>query len=375
MTDYGHDLLFGAFITPGAQEPRLAVALAQFAEQAGLDLATFQDHPYQPGFLDTWTLLSYAAASTQTIRLAPNVLNLPLRQPAVVARSAASLDLLSGGRFELGLGAGAFWDAIAAMGGRRLSPPQALAALTEAIGIIRGIWHPGQPGVLRAGGEFYQVNGAKRGPAPAHDIGIWLGAYKPRMLALTGQAADGWLPSLGYIQPEQLAAGNAVIDEAAAAAGREPAAIRRLLNISGEISAGSSGFLHGPPGQWAEELAALALTDGISAFILGGDDPAVLERFGQEISPAVRELVDAERRRRADAAAARAAVSAPAGTTPATDSGQAGSISGAAATDGETREAGTGAVGTPASAGLQARGSGADATGQSAAAVTGAGPG
>ncbi|MGE5131627.1 MAG: LLM class flavin-dependent oxidoreductase [Gemmatimonadota bacterium] len=350
MTDYGHDLQFGAFITPGAQEPRLAVALAQFAEQAGLDLATFQDHPYQPGFLDTWTLLSYAAASTQTIRLAPNVLNLPLRQPAVVARSAASLDLLSGGRFELGLGAGAFWDAIAAMGGRRLSPPQALAALAEAIGIIRGIWHPGQPGVLRAGGEFYQVNGAKRGPAPAHDIGIWLGAYKPRMLALTGQAADGWLPSLGYIQPEQLAAGNAVIDEAAAAAGREPAAIRRLLNISGEISAGSSGFLHGPPGQWAEELAALALTDGISAFILGGDAPAVLEQFGQEIAPAVRELVDAERRRRADAAAAAGSA------TPASAGGQAASAASAqrtpAASGAEAAPSGQAAGGVPAALGL-----------------------
>jgi alkanesulfonate monooxygenase SsuD/methylene tetrahydromethanopterin reductase-like flavin-dependent oxidoreductase (luciferase family) len=354
VTDYGHDLLFGAFITPGAQEPRLAVALAQFAEQAGLDLATFQDHPYQPGFLDTWTLLSYAAASTQAIRLAPNVLNLPLRQPAVVARSAASLDLLSGGRFELGLGAGAFWDAIAAMGGRRLSPPQALAALTEAIAVIRGIWHPGQPGVLRVDGEFYQVNGAKRGPAPAHDIGIWLGAYKPRMLALTGQAADGWLPSLGYLQPEELAAGNAIIDEAATAAGREPAAIRRLLNISGELSARSSGFLHGPPGQWAEELAALALTDGISAFILGGDDPAALERFGQEIAPAVRDLVDTERRRRADATA----VSAPAATSPAAASRQTGASPGAAAADGEARTAGAGAApgasggGAPAALGL-----------------------
>ncbi len=371
MTDYGHDLLFGAFITPGNAEPRLAVALAQFAEQAGLDLATFQDHPYQPGFLDTWTLLSYAAASTQAIRLAPNVLNLPLRQPAVVARSAASLDLLSGGRFELGLGAGAFWDAIEAMGGRRLSPPQALAALTEAIAVIRGIWHPEQPGVLRVDGEFYQVNGAKRGPAPAHDIGIWLGAYKPRMLALTGQAADGWLPSLGYIQPEELAAGNAIIDEAAAAAGREPAAIRRLLNISGEVSARSSGFLQGPPGQWAEELAALALTDGISAFILGGDDPAVLEQFGQEIAPAVRELVDAERRRRADAAAAPAGAAAAAVTSQAAAAG-AGQTSAAAgsatpASAGGQAASAAGAERTPAASGAAAAPSGQAAGGVPAA--------
>src|SRR3954449_3057306 len=116
MPDYGHDLAFGTFITPQNQRPQDVVALAQLTEQAGLDLATFQDHPYQPTFLDTWTLMSWVAAQTETLRVAPNVLNLPLRQPAVLARSAASLDLLSRGRVELGLGAGAFWDGIEAMG-------------------------------------------------------------------------------------------------------------------------------------------------------------------------------------------------------------------------------------------------------------------
>ena len=74
------------------------------------------------------------------IRLTPNVLNLPLRPPAVLARSAASLDLLSGGRLELGLGAGAFWDAIEAMGGPRRSPGAGSRALAEAIEIIRATW-------------------------------------------------------------------------------------------------------------------------------------------------------------------------------------------------------------------------------------------
>ena len=122
MPDYGHDLEFGTFITPQNQRPQDVVALAQLTERAGLDLATFQDHPYQAGFLDTWTLLSWVAAQTETLRVAPNVLNLPLRQPAVLARAAASLDLLSDGRVELGLGAGAFWDAIKAMGGPKLTP-------------------------------------------------------------------------------------------------------------------------------------------------------------------------------------------------------------------------------------------------------------
>src|SRR5215218_8659711 len=136
MTDYGHDLLFGTFITPVVQPVMHAVDLAQVADRVGLDLVTFQDHPYQPSFHDTWTLLSYVASRTTRIRVAGNVLNLPLRQPAVLARSAASLDLLSGGRFEMGIGSGAFWDGIAGMGGPRLTPGQSVVALEEAIAIM-----------------------------------------------------------------------------------------------------------------------------------------------------------------------------------------------------------------------------------------------
>jgi alkanesulfonate monooxygenase SsuD/methylene tetrahydromethanopterin reductase-like flavin-dependent oxidoreductase (luciferase family)/hemerythrin-like domain-containing protein len=297
MTDYGHDLLFGSFITPSAGEPELVVELAQLSERAGLDLVTVQDHPYLPAFLDAWTLLAYLAAVTSRIRLAPNVINLPLREPAVLARSAASLDLLSGGRVELGLGAGAFWEAIEANGGRRLAPGQALAALGEAIEIIRQVWDVGQRGGVRISGSRYRLAGAKRGPGAVHQIGIWVGGYKPRMLELIGRAADGWLPSLSYLEGgiAQLPDLNARIDEAAAAAGRDPRAVRRLLNISGEFSAAGAGFLAGPAAQWAEELAGLALDCGISGFILAGDDPVAIQRFGQEVAPAVRDLVAAER--------------------------------------------------------------------------------
>jgi alkanesulfonate monooxygenase SsuD/methylene tetrahydromethanopterin reductase-like flavin-dependent oxidoreductase (luciferase family) len=295
MTDYGHPLMFGSFISPASGDAERTVRLAVLSEQVGLDLVTFQDHPYQPAFLDTWTLLSYVAARTSRVHLAPNVANLPLRPPAVLARSVASLDLLSGGRAELGLGAGAFWDAIGAMGGRRLSPGQARQALDEAISVIRQTWDTSQRGGVRVDGESYQVKGAKRGPAPAHEVGIWLGAYKPRMLALTGRAADGWLPSLSYLQPGDLAAGNKIIDEAAERAGRSPAAIRRLLNVGGRFGPASRGPLDGPADQWAEELAGLALSDGISTFIVAADDPDDLRRFAGEVAPAVRELVAAER--------------------------------------------------------------------------------
>lgn len=285
MTDYGHDLLFGSFITPTNQAPQRVVELAQASEAAGLDLVTFQDHPYQPAFLDTWTLLSYVAARTERVHLAGNVLNLPLRQPAVLARAAASLDLLSGGRLELGLGAGGFWDPIVAMGGQRLTPGQSVTALGEAIQIIRGIWEPAAPGRLVVDGRHHRVNGAKRGPTPAHDIPIWVGGLKPRMLRLVGEHADGWLPSLPYLQgAAQIADSNARIDAAAASAGRDPKAIRRLLNLGGATSSPA-------------ELAELALEHGFSTFIATGDDPAAVAAFGQEVAPATRELVAAERNR------------------------------------------------------------------------------
>ncbi len=279
MTSYGHDLRFGVFVTPSAGDADAVVALAQAADREGLDLVTFQDHPYQARFLDTWTLLSVVAARTERVHVAPNVLNLPLRPPAVVARAAASLDILSGGRVELGLGAGAFWDGIVAMGGTRLGPGEAVTALEEAIAVIRALWDVDAPGGARVDGTVHRLAGAARGPAPAHDIGVWVGAYKPRMLGLVGRVADGWLPSLPYLQPGDLRAGNARIDRAALAEGRDPAEIRRLLNVGADVP--------------AAELARLAREDGIGTFIVMADDAAAIRSFATEVVPAVRELVAA----------------------------------------------------------------------------------
>ncbi|HET6547958.1 MAG TPA: LLM class flavin-dependent oxidoreductase [Solirubrobacter sp.] len=286
MPDYGHDLLFGTFITPQNQRPQDVVALAQLTEQAGLDLVTFQDHPYQAAFLDTWTLLTWVAAQTESVRLASNVLNLPLRPPAVLARAAASLDLLSGGRFELGLGAGGFPDPVAAMGGPRRTPGESVDALNEALDVIRAIWDVDERGGVRVDGEHYRVRGAKRGPEPAHDIQIWLGALKPRMLRLIGRKADGWLPSLMYLKDGDLESGNRTIDAAAAAAGRDPREIRRLLNVPAAQAS---------PEEWAEELLPFALEHGVSAFIAMADDPGTIERWAAA-APILRAAVDDERR-------------------------------------------------------------------------------
>jgi len=293
MPDYGHDLLFGVFVPPLAQQADAVLALAKRADEAGLDMVSVQDHPYNPQFLDTWTLLTTIAAATSRVRVFPNVANLPLRPPAMLAREVATLDILSSGRAELGIGAGAFWDAIEAMGGPRRSAGDSVAALREAIGVIRALWTPGRG--ARLTGDHYSLHGAKPGPFPVHDIGIWVGSYKERMLRLTGELADGWLPSSPYAPPEQLAGMNAIIDRAAADAGRSPRDVRRLYNISGSFSGNGSEFLQGPPKVWAEQLTGLALDEGISGFILMVNDTQAIDQFAAEVVPAVRELVATER--------------------------------------------------------------------------------
>jgi alkanesulfonate monooxygenase SsuD/methylene tetrahydromethanopterin reductase-like flavin-dependent oxidoreductase (luciferase family) len=268
-----NDLRFGVFSTPSSAQPEAVVELAVLADQVGLDLVTFQDHPYQPKLLDAWTLLSYVAARTTRIRLSPNVLNLPLRPPAVMARAVAALDLLSGGRADLGIGAGGFWDAIEAMGGRRLTPGQGVDALEEAIDVMRALWEEG--GHVSYEGRYSSLKRAARGPQPLHAPGVWVGAYKPRMLALTGRKGDGWLPSLPYLQPGDLSAGNAAIDRAAMAAGRDPSAIRRMLNLA-------------LPDDPVAEFTRLAREERVDTFIVMTDDPAVIEALAR-IAAAVRD--------------------------------------------------------------------------------------
>ncbi len=290
--NYGHPLHFGTFLTPRSDEPEAVVDLAQRSEALGYDLVTFQDHPYQPQLLDTWTLLAWVAGRTDRIRLAANVLNLPLRPPSVLARAAASLDVLSGGRLQLGLGAGAFWPAIAAMGGERRAPGEAVAALEEAIDVIREMLE-GTGKTVRYQGDHYRLAGAQGGPLPAHDIPLWVGAMKPRMLRLIGRKADGWVATLSYLQPGQLAEGNRLIDAAAQRAGRDPREIRRILNISGRFAADRAGFLDGPPEVWVEDLLPLVVDEGVGTFILMIDDAGTIERFAREVAPVLRAAAEA----------------------------------------------------------------------------------
>lgn len=295
MADYGRKLEFGVSVEPLADPPDWAARIAKAADEAGLDLLGIQDHPYQRRFLDTWTLISTLVPQTKNLRFFPDVASLPLRPPAMLAKSAASLDVLSDGRIEVGLGAGAFWDAIEAMDGPHRSPAEAVRSVEEAIQVMRLVWSDERS--LRFDGEIYSLKGMRPGPKPAHRIGIWVGAYGPKMLDLIGRLADGWVPSLGFVQSEKLPEMQQRIDVAATSAGREPKDIRRALNVSGKIGEAGQGLLEGPVSKWVEELTRLALEVGMDTFIYWPQEDPVrqVELFAAEVVPAVRESVEKER--------------------------------------------------------------------------------
>jgi alkanesulfonate monooxygenase SsuD/methylene tetrahydromethanopterin reductase-like flavin-dependent oxidoreductase (luciferase family) len=298
MPDYGHDIEFGYFLTPDAADPSGVIETARLADTLGYDLLGVQDHPYQPAHLDTMALLGVILAETERVRVFPAVANLPLRPPAVFAKAAATLDLLSGGRFEAGLGGGGYLRHAHAMGAPALTPGESLEALEEAIAILRASWNDGR--ALRFAGRHYQLEAARPGPAPAHPIGIWLGAAKPRGLALTGRLADGWVaPLMNYGPPAVAAESQAVIDRAARDAGRDPREIRRIYLVTGALTAAapapasdSDQAIIGPPEHWAEVLPHLALDIGFDTFILATPpDPDTLRAFIEEVAPRVRERV------------------------------------------------------------------------------------
>ena len=295
MADYGRELEFGASVASLADPPDFAKRVSVAADRAGLDLVGIQDHPYQRRFLDTWTLISTLVPVTGRIRFFPDVASLPLRPPAMLAKAAASLDVLSGGRVEMGLGAGAFWDPIEAMGGPRRSPGEAVRSVEEAIQVMRLVWSEERS--VRFDGEIYTLKGLKPGPHPVHEIEIWVGARGPRMLDLIGRLADGWVPSMGWATPDRLPEMHGRIDEGAARAGRDPDEIRRVYNISGIIGEEGEGSLSGPASRWIEELSRFALKLGMDTFIYwpAEDHVRQVELFASEVVPAVRETVAAER--------------------------------------------------------------------------------
>jgi alkanesulfonate monooxygenase SsuD/methylene tetrahydromethanopterin reductase-like flavin-dependent oxidoreductase (luciferase family) len=286
-------LTFGVNVDPVTEQLELAGRLALIADRDGWDYVAVQDHPYVDRFVDTWTLITHLAATTRRVRFVTDVASLPLRPPAMLAKAAATLDRLSGGRLDLGLGAGAFQDGIRAMGGPVRRPAEAVDALAEAIEVIRLMWSDRRS--VRFDGRHYRLEGLHPGPEPGRSIEIWLGAMGRRMLELTGRSADGWIVSTSYVPSSRLPEMHARIDDAAAATGRSPSAIRRAYNVMGRLGGTQEDdkTLQGPAEKWVDTLVTWATEGRMDTFIIWPttEPEDQVRRIAAEVIPAVREAL------------------------------------------------------------------------------------
>jgi alkanesulfonate monooxygenase SsuD/methylene tetrahydromethanopterin reductase-like flavin-dependent oxidoreductase (luciferase family) len=294
-------LRFGIQLAPTTDELETVRDLARQADREGLDLLGVQDHPYAPAHIDTFALIATILAETERVTVFPDVASLPMRGPAMLGKIAASLDRLSGGRFDLGLGAGGFWPAIRSMGGPDRTDREALDALEEGIGIMRAMW--GSPGErVRREGTYYSVDGVRGGVAPSRPIGIWVGSLGPRAHRLTGRLADGWAaPIPHYLAYEKWPATQNRIDTAAREAGREPTDVLRMAQLVGVVTdgPGEPPRLEGEEpirttaSEWARILADLAVEQRFDTFVFWPEvtDQTQLLRWTREVVPATRDLL------------------------------------------------------------------------------------
>jgi alkanesulfonate monooxygenase SsuD/methylene tetrahydromethanopterin reductase-like flavin-dependent oxidoreductase (luciferase family) len=292
-------LLFGLNVDPRADRAATAFQLASLADEYGLDLVSVMDHPEQPRFLETWTLLVALAMRTERVAVLPNVASVPLRPPAMLAKAASSLAILTGGRVILGVGAG---DprVVRTYGGPELSPRESVDALEEAVQVIRSLWDTGHR-TVGFEGRHYRLPGTRPGPHPPSPIPLWIGSFGPRLLRLTGRLADGWAPTNRYADPAQIARVRHHVDHGATQAGRDPQSLRRNYNVMGAIdptAAPQDGeLLVGGVDHWVDALWRYHRELGFDAFVfwpVQGDELTQSRRFATEVVPRIHELASSE---------------------------------------------------------------------------------
>lgn len=272
-------LRFGVNLSTSAARDHDPVAEALLAEELGFDFVSSSDHPCgEHPANETWTLLSWVAASTRRIAVMTRVLGAPFRPPVLVAKMSETLHRLSDGRLILGLGAGAQDHEMAALAGRVLPPGARVAALEEAATVIRGVW--GSPH-FTYDGQYYELDDVTIAPRPRARPPIWIGAFGPRALEVTGRVADGWIPTLGYAPAADLPRMRDRVLSAAEEAGRSPEALTCALNLEthvGSTGATSDEAVAGRAIEVVSRLRAFA-TAGFDAFNFIVREPDTVDQY------------------------------------------------------------------------------------------------
>jgi alkanesulfonate monooxygenase SsuD/methylene tetrahydromethanopterin reductase-like flavin-dependent oxidoreductase (luciferase family) len=278
------------------------VARFQRMEELGIDVGVVADHlvdwtnPPSPWF-ESWTLLAALASATSTIRLGTCVAQIPLRNPAMHARQALTLDHISGGRIEVGLGTGLTIDPSYAMAGLpNWDAPERVARFAEYVEIVD---HLLANEVTTFRGAYYEIDGAFMNPRPVQlpRPPIMVGAMGPAMMRHAARWADIW-NSLSFepVFADQIAETRsrcARMDTNCATIGRDPATLRRsytMFDATARANGGSIGYYASPDACAAMigEIVALGVSDVGLYYPLDPAQTPMFEQIAADLLPALR---------------------------------------------------------------------------------------
>ena len=278
----------------GIEDPQALVDLASRADELGFDSVWVHDHVFNVGhvldrigdrpYYEPLTLLSYVAARTTRVRLGTSVLVLPYHNPIQLAKTAATLDVLSGGRLVLGVGVGAIEQEMEAMG---TSFKQRGAFTDEAITVMRTLWTEADP---RFDGKFSRFSGMKFSPKPVQKptIPIIIGGVSPAAIRLAARVGDGWQP-LG-LAPDGLGEGIAALRQELRACGRDASQVPVSITLPLAAPRGRRFALGTTPADLLRNVKALAGL-GVETLVISGNtsDPsearASMEMVAREVLP------------------------------------------------------------------------------------------
>jgi alkanesulfonate monooxygenase SsuD/methylene tetrahydromethanopterin reductase-like flavin-dependent oxidoreductase (luciferase family) len=264
----------------------------QLFERLGFDSAWDCDHFNQPSrptgpYYEGWTLLAALAARTSRIRVGVLVSSNTFRHPALLAHEAMTVDHISNGRLELGIGAGWFVPEHEQFGLPFPPPGELVGRFHEAVRIVDALLRHGRADLE---GKYYQLRGAHVRPGVIQKPRppLTLGAHKPRMLRICAEYADGW-NSFGTV--EEMRERNRILDEQCAAVGRDPKTIwRSFYGWAAKMKE------QGLPDPWTsvgafEEMVGRYAEAGVNEFIIDAPGPEgfpVLERVATDLLPKLR---------------------------------------------------------------------------------------
>jgi F420-dependent oxidoreductase-like protein len=258
----------------------------QLADDAGFDSCWVMDHFATLGgrddgpIFETWTLLAAMAQLTTRTRIGCAVTGNTYRHPAVLAKMAVTVDHLSGGRLEFGIGAGWAENEHTMLGLEFGTKNDRAARLEEGVQIIRSLWT--QPRTTFEG-THYRLQDAVAEPKPVQQPypPIWIGGSGPRRtLRITAEYADVWNAAGG--SPQDVAASSAILDRHCADVGRDPSQIRRSVQF--RVGADDLDTIRAT----VESYVAVGVTDFL--LIAHGDDPAAIGEKVAARLPQLREL-------------------------------------------------------------------------------------